>query len=112
MANKVFLVVSSGDREVVKWPALTYALNAAKRKWMDEVKVIFFGPAEELVAHDVEIQAMLKELQEAGVEVMACKACADEWNITGAIEEAEVGVVYVGSVISQLIKDGWTSLTY
>ncbi len=112
MANKVFLVISSGDREVVKWPALTYALNAAKQKWMDEVKVIFFGPSEELAASDPEIQEKIKELQEAGVEVIACKACADAWNITGAIEEAGIGVVYVGSVISQLINDGWVSLTY
>ena len=112
MATKVFIVVSSGDKEVVKWPALTYALNAAKRKWMDEVKVIIFGPAEELAAHHPEVQAKLKEVREAGVEIMACKACADDWNITDELEEAEIKVVYVGSVISQLIKDGWASLTF
>ncbi len=112
MATKVFIVVSSRDKEVVKWPALTYPLNATKNKWMDEVRVILFGPAEELAAHHPEVQEKLKELQEAGIEVMACKACADEWNITGVLEEAGIKVVYVGSVISQLIKDGWASLTF
>ena len=112
MADKVFLVVSSGDREVVKWPALTYALNAKKRKWMDDVKVIIFGPAEELAARDSEIQAKLREVQEAGVEVLACKACSDDWNITDSIERAGFKVEYVGPIISQLLKDGWASLTF
>ena len=112
MATKVFVVVSSGDKEVVKGPALMYPLNAAKRKWMDEVKVIIFGPAQKLVAHHTEIQAKLKELLDAGIEIMACKACADEWNITGVLEEAGIKVIYVGPIISQLLKDGWASLTF
>jgi len=112
MATKVFIVVSSEDKEVVKGPALMYALNAAKRKWMDEVKVIIFGPAQKLTAHHAEIQAKLKELQDAGIEIMACKAYADEWNITGVLEEAGIKVIYVGPIISQLLKDGWASLTF
>lgn len=112
MAKKAFVVVSSGDREVVKGPALTYPLNAVKRKWLDEVKVIIFGPSEKLVASDAEIQAKLEELQAAGIEIVACKALSDAWNITGAIEDKGIECVYVGSVISQLIQDGWASLTF
>jgi len=112
MATKVFVVVSSGDKEVVKGPALMYPLNATKRKWMDEVKVILFGPAEKLAAHDAEIQAKLDELRGAGIEIIACKALADAWNITGALEEKGIEVVYVGSIISQLIQDDWASITF
>jgi hypothetical protein len=112
MATKVFILLSSGDKEVALEVGLVYPLNAAKNKWMDEVRVIIFGPAEKVVAYSQEVQERLKELQEAGVEIMACKWCADRMNITGILEEAGIKVVYVGSIISQLLKDGWASLTF
>lgn len=112
MATKVFILLSSGDKEVALEVGLIYPLNAAKNKWMDEVRVIIFGPAEKVAAYSPEVQEKLKELQEAGVEIMACKWCADRMNITGILEEAGIKVVYVGSIISQLLKDGWASLTF
>ncbi len=112
MASKVFVVLGSGDREVALEVGLVYPLNAAKKKWMDEVKVIIFGPSEKVAAYDSEVQERLKELQEAGIEIMACKWCADRMNITGKLEEAGIKVIYVGTVISQLLKDGWASLSF
>jgi hypothetical protein len=112
MATRVFVVVSSADKEVILEPGLLYPLNATKKKWLDEVKVIIFGPSEKVAAGDPEVQEKLKELQTAGVEIMACKWCADRWNITARLEEAGVKVVYVGSIMSQLLKDGWAALTF
>ena len=112
MATRVFILLSSADKEVMLGVGLEYSLNAVKNKWMDEVKVILFGPVEKLAAHDAEVQQKLKELQEAGIEIIACKWLADSMNITGILEEAGIKVVYVGTVISQLLKDGWASLTF
>ena len=112
MATKVFALECTGDREVLLHVGLLYPLNAAKRKWMDEVKVIVFGPSEKLMAYDQEVQARLKELEQAGVEVIACKACADKLNVTEPIEKAGFKVVYVGQIISQLLREGWASLTF
>ena len=82
MADKVFIMLSSGDREVALEVGLVYPLNAAKKGWMDEVKVIIFGPSEKVVASDAEVQARIKETLEQGVEVLACKWCADRMGIT------------------------------
>jgi len=112
MASKVFVMLSSGDREVVLEVGLVYPLNAKTKGWMEEVKVIIFGPSEKVAANDGEVQARLKELQDTGVEVMACKWCADRMGITGKLEAAGISVVYVGSIISDLLKDGWASLTF
>ena len=112
MTTKVFVLLSSGDREVALEVGLIYPLNAAKNKWLDEVKVIIFGPSEKLAAYDSQVREKLKELQETGIEIMACKWCADRMNITGILEEAGIRVVYVGTIISQLLRDGWTSLTF
>jgi hypothetical protein len=112
MATKVFVILSSGDREVALEVGLVYPLNAAKNKWMDEVKVIIFGPSEKVAAYDKEVQDRIKELRNLGVEVLACKWCADRMNITSELEKAGIKVEYVGTVISQLLKDGWASLTF
>ena len=112
MATKIFVVLSSSDREVALEVGLIYPLNAAKNKWVDEVKVIIFGPSEKVAAYDTEVQEKIKDLQNAGVEVLACKWCADRMNITSILEKAGVKVVFVGPIISQLLKDGWASLTF
>ena len=112
MANKLFVLLSSGDEEVALEVGLIYPLNAAKNKWMDEVKLIIFGPSEKTAAYSPRILEKLKELQAAGIEVMACKWCADRMNVTDILEKAGIKVIYVGTVISDLIKDGWASLTF
>ena len=112
MAGKVFVILSSGDREVALEVGLIYPLNAAKNKWMDEVKVIIFGPSEKVAAYDTQVQEVIKALHDAGVEVLACKWCADRMNITDILDKLGIKVVPVGSIISQLLKDGWYSLTF
>ena len=112
MPSKVFALVCSGDREVALEVGLVYPFNAAKKGWMDEVKVIFFGPSEKVVANDAEVQARVKEILEQGVEVLACKWCADRMGITGKLEAVGIKVEYVGSIISDLLKEGWASLSF
>ncbi|MCD6453215.1 MAG: DsrE family protein [Dehalococcoidales bacterium] len=116
MTSKIFVVVTSGDKEVSLGVSLRYSLNAAKNGWMDEVKVILFGPAERLVAGDEEVLAKVKELVQAGIEVLACKSCLDDWadgqRIAEALESVGVRIIRVGAIISQRLKDGWASLTF
>ena len=112
MASKVFVILSSADRESALEVGLVYPLNAIKLAWMDEVKVVIFGPSEKLAAYDKEVQGRIKELQDSGIEVMACKWCSDRMGITGELEKAGINVMYVGPVISDLLKSGWSSLTF
>jgi len=112
MATKLFVLLSTGDREVALEVGLVYPFHAADEKWMDEVKFIIFGPSEKLAAYDMEVQARLRELSRVGVDVIACKWCADRMGITDLLEKSGIKVEYVGPIISQLIKEGWPSLTF
>ena len=40
MATKLFVILSSADREVALEVGLVYPLNAARNKWMEDVKLI------------------------------------------------------------------------
>jgi hypothetical protein len=112
VADKVFIIITSQDKEVVLEPGLLYPFNAATKGWMEEVNVIFFGPSEKLAAADREVQTRIAELMSAGIRVMACKKCSDGFGVTETLEGMGVDVLYVGDVISQLLKDGWASLTF
>jgi hypothetical protein len=112
MASKVFVILSNTDREVALEAGLLYPLYAANEKWMEAVKVFLFGPSEKLAAYDIEVRDRIREIMKAGVEVMACKYCADRMKITQILEENGIKVVYIGPIISQLLKDGWASLTF
>jgi hypothetical protein len=112
VADKVFVVIASQDKEVVLEPGLLYPFNAVTKGWMQEVKIIFFGPSEKLAAADQEVQDRLKEAMSAGIPVMACKRCADGFGLTGTLEALGLEVIYVGDVISDLLKEGWARLTF
>ena len=82
MASSVFVIVTDCDREKALEVGLIYPLNCAKNTWLDEVKVIFFGPSEKLAAFDMKVQEKIKEMKDYGVEVLACKWCSDRIGIT------------------------------
>ena len=112
MADKVFVVITGQDRGVVLEPGLLYPFNAATKGLMEEVKIIFFGPSEKLAATDQQVQDRIKEAMSAGIQVVACKHCSDGFGVTETLEALGLDVVYVDGVISQLLKDGWASLTF
>ena len=112
MATRALIIISSGDKDVVLEVGLRYSFNAATKGWLDEVIIIFFGPSEKLAANDREIQVKIRDLLNAGIKIMACKGCADLWDITSTLEEIGLEVVFVGPVISKLLNDGWASLVF
>ncbi|UCD45681.1 MAG: hypothetical protein JSV27_04135, partial [Candidatus Bathyarchaeota archaeon] len=59
MSTKTLVVVATGDREKAL-TALMYAGNALKRQWLEDVKIVFFGPSERLLATDEEVAAKVR----------------------------------------------------
>ena len=78
---------------------------------MDEVKVIFFGPSENLLVQDEDIEDMAKQISQTEKPV-ACKFLSDRDGISEKIEEIGVNVDYVGTIISDLIKEGYAPLVF
>ena len=110
MNAKVLVIISSGEKEKAL-TGLMYARNAKERGWMDEVKVIFFGPSENLLVQDEDIQDMAKQISQTETPV-ACKFLSDRDGISEKIEEIGVNVDYVGSIISNLIKEGYAPMVF
>ncbi len=110
MGSKVVVIISSGEKEKAM-KVFMYARNAKDRGWMDEVKVIFFGPSENLLVKDEDIQDMALQIRQAEKPV-ACKFLSDRDGISEKIEEMGVEVEFVGTLISDLVKDGFVPMVF
>lgn len=109
--NKQLILWTSGDREVALKMVFMYALNCKKFSWMDEVRLLIWGPSAKLLTEDDELQKYLKELKNSGVELYACKGCADMYGISNKLAELGVTVMYTGEMLANLQKEGWHILS-
>jgi hypothetical protein len=102
---------TSGDREVALKMVFMYSYYCKKRAWMDTVRLLVWGPSSKLLTEDTELQEKLKELKQEGVEMFACKACADLYGVSDKLEQLGVTVKYTGTMLADLQKQGWHVLS-
>ena len=85
--------------------------NAQKNNWVDEVRVIFFGPFENLVCEDDDVIQAASELLDYQTPI-ACKFLSDKSGASDKLEELGFNVEYVGSLISDSIKAGYIPMVF
>lgn len=110
--TRLAVLWTSGDRDVALKMVFMYTLNAKRRAWFDEVQLIVWGPSSKLLSVDEELQAAVAEMEEAGVELVACKACADSYGVSGKLEELGVEVKYMGAPLTEMLKGDWVVVTF
>jgi hypothetical protein len=110
MSTKLLVIIASGNRETVL-TALMYSKNTIKYGWIEDVRVIFFGPSENLLVSDSDVTASANEL--AGLRPpVACKFLSDRDGLSERIESLGISVDYVGSMIADLMNDGYTPMVW
>jgi hypothetical protein len=110
MTSKVLVIIATAEKEKAL-TGLMYATNAMKYGWMDDVKTIFFGPAQNLMVTDAEVSQAVQELAKQG-ETVACKFIADRDELSDSTAQLGVQVEYVGTIISDLVKDGYVPMVW
>ena len=110
MGSKLLVIIGSGDREKAL-AGLMYARNVIKYEWLNNVKVVFFGPSEQLAANNEEVANKAREIA-ALTDCFACKAISDKQGVSQNLAEAGMRVDYIGDVISNLIKEGYVPMVW
>ncbi|MGC9400122.1 MAG: DsrE family protein [Anaerolineae bacterium] len=70
-----------------------------------------WGATAQLVSENDTIQALIRQAQEVGVTVTACKACADQLGVTEDLEALGIDVQYLGIALTNLLKSDEALLT-
>lgn len=112
--NQDHLVVlwTSGDPEVAIKMVFMYTYNAKKNGWWKDVTFIIWGPSEKLASENKEIRESLVKMKEIGIEVMACRACADLYSCSPDLENLGIEVKYMGVPLTNYIKEGKNVITF
>ncbi len=110
--SKLMVIWTSGDREVALKMVFMYTFNAKKQGWWDQIRFVVWGPSSKLLSEDEELQKGIKDMMEAGVEVQACKACADLYGVSDKLAALGIDVKYMGVPLTDMLKGGWTSLSF
>jgi hypothetical protein len=110
MSDKAVVIISTGEVEKAI-TGLMWAQNAMIHGWMEDIKVIFFGPAQDLVLKDEQVKKMAKEIAE-GDKPIFCKFLSDRDGNSDQLTEIGMEVKYVGPMIADLIKTGYVPLVF
>ncbi|MCG8698580.1 MAG: DsrE family protein [Bacteroidales bacterium] len=103
--DRLVVVWTSGDKEVAMKMVCLYTFNAMKRGWWKEVTLLVWGPSAKLLSEDEELQEYVKKIKAQGVELLACKGCADMYGVEGKLKEIGVTVRYTGMDLTNFIKE-------
>lgn len=103
--DELVIVWTSGDKEVAMKMVFMYAFNAKKNEWWDDITLLVWGPSSKLLSEDKELQDYLEVMLDSGINIIACKGCADLYEISDELEQIGVTVRYTGEDLTHFIKE-------
>ncbi len=109
--DKLLVLWTSGDKNVAMNMVLMYTHNAKLHGWWADVTLLIWGSSGNLLIEDAEVQARLAEMKEAGVDIIACRRCAENMGIVEKLEERGVNVFYTGQFLTDWLKSGKKYIT-
>jgi hypothetical protein len=110
--DTLVVVWSANDPDVAMNMVFMYCKNALLEDWWKTVRLVVWGPSAKLLSEDTALQAELAELASAGVELLACKACADRYGVSDRLTALGVDVIYMGAPLTHYLKRGVKVLTF
>lgn len=111
MSDRLAVILANSDRKVLEM-GLIYAKNVVAQGWMDDMALFFFGPSEVTIATDPDLGAIVAEIIAGGTTPRACKWCSDKYGVSEMLERMGCTVEYIGSPVSEAIKQGYTPMTW
>ena len=109
--DKLAIVIITSDLGAIYNMALMYGYNSKTKGWWQEVEIIFWGPATVALATTPNLQSEIKKCLEAGIEVSACRKCAENYDVVEKIESTGLALYYIGEHLTDLLKSDAKVLT-
>lgn len=111
-SEKLVVLWTSGDPEVAKKMVFMYTYNAKKNGWWEDITLVVWGPSAKLLTEDKELQETIKNMDEIGINLLACKGCADQYEVSDDLEKLGIEVKYIGVELTDFIKGDYHLVTF
>lgn len=111
MKEELFILWTNDNLITTEKMVCMYGHNSKLKGWWDEVTIIVWGATAKLLGENKDLQKKFVEMQNDGVKISACKACADQLGVTEILENLGVEVIYWGFPLTELLKSNKKLLT-
>jgi len=111
-SDKLVVLWTSDDPYVAERVALMYTHAAKTQGWFKDVTLIIWGPSAKLTSESIKIQEKLKAMQDDGVVIEACIACANAYGIADDLKKLDFDVKGMGKPLTDYLKSGAKVLTF
>lgn len=103
--DELVILWTSGDREVALKMVFMYVQTAARKKWWRDLTFIVWGPSTRLLSQDQELQSHIREMKAEGVNLQACRTCAEAYDVVPVLTELGIDVKLMGEPLTRFLKD-------
>lgn len=111
MSKLLVVWKSDNDTDITKF-VVPFSYNSKAQGWFDHVEVLIWGKSQEIVRETTKYQELVKTLIHDGIDVYACKMCADQTMSTELLESLGVTVMYTGTYLAEKMKSPeWEVIT-
>ena len=100
----LYLLWTNADVETAEKMVFMYGINSLRREWWEAVTLIVWGATAKLASENETIRQLVREALDEGVQVSACRACADLYGVTGNLEALGIEVIYWGDPLTRILK--------
>jgi len=106
MEDELFILWTNDNLITTEKMVFMYAHNSILEGWWKKVTLIIWGSTAQLVAENKKVQEKLIVMMRDGVKISACKACADQLGVSEKLEDMGIEVIYWGSPLTKIMKEG------
>ncbi len=105
---KIICIVMSGEKQRVN---MSLAFTKKMKEDGNEMRILFWGPSEKLIAEDEEIRNKVKEASSL-LHPKACMNFVKNMNIDSSILEDSMELLPAATYIAKSVDEGYTTLTF
>lgn len=102
--DNLCILWTADNRETALNMVFMYGGNAQIKGWWKRVRLIVWGPTQPLLLGDEELQAKLQNMAGEGVELFACRACAENYGVADRLEALGLTVIHTGAMLTDCLK--------
>ena len=110
-SDSLVILWTSDDPMLAERMVLMYTHAAKTAGWFEHVTLIIWGPSAQLTAENEEIREKLTAMQEDGVVIEACVACANAYGVTSELKALGFDVKGMGKHLTDYLKSGKKVMT-
>ena len=110
--DKLLIVWSTAEIEVAKKMVLLYSSVILPRGYWDRAHLMIWGPSAKLLSENEELQKIVANIKQTGVELSCCVVCSDEYGVTEKLGAMGIEMIHTGEILTNALKEDWKVITF